>query len=121
MALTVSIKDVGTGDGSTKLYTYTGLSEEDVTPPVIESPEWGDRSIQVAGTFNGGTVSFQGSNDGITWATLNDPQGNALTFTASRIEQLLEIALYMRAVVTAGTGLNINVNVLMRRTSGMRT
>jgi hypothetical protein len=121
MALTVTSTNIGTQDGSVKKIVYDNLDELDTDPASINLPEWADRSVQIVGTFNGGTVVVEGSNDGVTWATLNDPQGNALSFTTSKIEQILEVVLYTRPRVTAGTGVDVDVHFLLRRTSGMRT
>jgi hypothetical protein len=65
---------------------------------------YSDRSVQVVGTFGGATVSIEGSNDGVTFATLTDPQGNPLTFVTSRLETIMEMTLYIRPKVTGGDG-----------------
>ena len=77
---------------------------------------WSDRSVQVAGTFGAsGSVLWEGSNDGVNWATLNAPQGTALTWTTAAIKQVLEGALYMRPRVTAGDGTtNLIITVQLR-------
>jgi len=65
-----------------------------------------DRSVQVLGSFTGGLeITIQGSNDGgATWATLTDPQGNALVFTAAKIEAITEMVDLIRPRATAGAG-----------------
>lgn len=64
-----------------------------------------DKSIQVTGTWGaGGTLVFQGSNDGTTWFTLNDLQTVALSKTANFLEGVAESTLYVRPLVTAGDG-----------------
>lgn len=65
-----------------------------------------DRCVQVLGTFGtGGSLTMQGSNDGgTTWATLTDPLGNALTFTAAGMKQITELPHIIRPIVTAGDG-----------------
>lgn len=75
-----------------------------------------DRSVQVEGTFSGGTLTLQGCNEvtPVNWETLNDPQGNALTFTSARIEQLLENTLYVRPSMSAVAAV-ITVTLVMRR------
>ena len=78
---------------------------------------WQDRTVQVTGTFGtGGSVTIQGSNDtGTTWATLTDPLGNALTFTAAGMKQITELPYQIRPSVTAGDGTTaINVWLCMR-------
>jgi len=64
-----------------------------------------DKTVQVVGTFGtGGSITMQGSNDGTNWATLTDPLGNDITFTATGLKTLLENPLYIRPIVTAGDG-----------------
>lgn len=79
--------------------------------------EYADRCVQVTGTFGvGGSVTLQGSNDGTNWATLADPQGNALTITAAKLEQVLELPRYVRPIITAGDGTtSLTVSICMRR------
>jgi hypothetical protein len=68
-----------------------------------------DKSVQISG----GTVTsvaIHGSNDNVEYYTLTDPQGNALTgLSAETIKQLLENTLYLKPVVTTGTGVDIVV------------
>jgi hypothetical protein len=68
-----------------------------------------DKSVQVTGTFGaGGTLVIEGTNDAnpasATWFTLTDPQGNAMSFTAARLEQISEYTRWIRPRVTAGDG-----------------
>lgn len=84
--------------------TWTPLANGDTGTP--ESPgRLSDRSIQIKGTFGaGGSVTIQGSNDNVTWATLRDPAGLALTFTSADIKEILENTNFIRPNVTAGDG-----------------
>jgi hypothetical protein len=67
--------------------------------------KWPTKTVQVFGTFGvGGSVSFQGSNDGVSWATLKDSLGAALTFTSAGLRDILENCAQYRAIVTAGDG-----------------
>lgn len=74
---------------------------------------YSDRSVQVAGVFGGATVVFEGSNDGgSTWATLSDPWGNPLSFTAAGLKQITSITLLARPRVAGGDGTtDINVSL----------
>lgn len=102
MATTPSIQIVS--GGNAKVITWTGLANGQ-SGDAIEENLWADRSVQVTGTFgSGGTIKIEGSNDGTNWATLTDPQGNDLTFTAPKIETIIEICRYIRPTVTAGDG-----------------
>lgn len=105
------------GDESLYLsYTPMTFSGTDVGVP-LEEPGRADRSVQVTGTFGaGGNLRIEGSNDGTNYATLTDPQGNALDFTTAKIEQVSEITRYLRPRVTAGDGTtSLTVTIMARR------
>lgn len=97
---------------------WTGLTHttSDSGDP-FEMPGAADRSLQVTGTFgSGGTLTFEGSNDGTNWATLTDPQGNGLTVQAAKIEAVLELTRYVRPRITAGDGTtSLTATMLVRR------
>lgn len=66
---------------------------------------WLDRTFQVDGNFGaGGTLVIEGTNDGVIYHTLHDPQGNLLALTQAGISQVTEVVLLMRPRVTAGDG-----------------
>ena len=79
--------------------------------------QYADRSVQIAGTFGAsGTLVFEGTIDGTNYNTLNDPQGNALTFTTSKIEAISELVIGIRPKVTAGDGAtSLNVSMIVRK------
>jgi hypothetical protein len=76
----------------------------------------GDRSVQVTGTFGaGGTLTVEGTIDGTVWATLNEPDGTALTFSAAGIKAVLEHVVAIRPHVTAGDGTtDLDVSLVVR-------
>ena len=115
MAIRDGIITDASPNGKAKLLTWTGLLNTDTGAPA-DWVEYSDRCFQVAGTFGaGGSVTIQGSNDGVNWASLADPQGNALVFTSQRIEQALELPRFVRPIVTAGDGTtNLTVTLLMK-------
>jgi len=80
-------------------------------------PGSADRSVQVTGTFGaGGNLRIEGSNDGTNYSALTDPQGNALDFTATKIEGVLELTRYIRPRATAGDGTtSLTVTMILRR------
>jgi len=73
-----------------------------------------DKAVHVKGNFSvGGTVVIEGSNDGVTWVALTDPQGGALdTIITEAIEAILENTAYIRPRVTAGDG-STNLTVII--------
>lgn len=112
------------GDESVQRMVFTPMTKttDDVTAPIPFS-QWADRSVQVLGTFGaGGNLRVEGSNDGgTTYATLTDPQGNALDFTSAKIEQITEVCELVRARVTAGdVTTSLTVAFLLRRAQQLR-
>lgn len=74
-----------------------------------------EASVQVEGTFGGATVALQGTLDGTLYQTLNDPQGNALTFTTASLEKVQESLVYsIRPSTSGGAGTSVNVTLLFR-------
>lgn len=97
--------------------TWTGLLNGDDGAPV-QMPGSNIRSIQFTGTFgSGGTIQIEGSNDGVNYVVLTDPQGNNISKTAGALEAITELTLYIRPRVTAGDGAtNLSATLLIRRT-----
>lgn len=95
---------------------WTAMANGDAGAP-FEWLAWADRSIQVNGTFGtGGTIVWQGSNDGTNWFSLTDPQGNAISKTAAALEQVSEVTQYCRPSVTAGDGTtSLTATLIARR------
>jgi hypothetical protein len=98
------------------MMTWAGLLNGDDGGPV-ELPSFPDVSVQVGGTFGtGGTIVMEGSNDGTTYFTLTDPQGNTVSKTSAALEQIEELVRYRRPRVTGGDGTTaLTVTLLARR------
>jgi hypothetical protein len=111
------VSDIEPSEISGILILWENLVNGDTGKPV---PCWmyADKSIQVIGTFgSGGTCTIQGSNMDATptWATLVDPQGNALAITGAKTEAILENTYQIRPNVTAGDGsTDLDVYLLMK-------
>jgi len=84
----------------------------------VQRPALVDRTVQVTGTFgSGGTVVFEGYNDGVNYYTLTNPLGTAISVTAAGISQVMEATAWMRPRITAGDGTtSLTVTVCARRT-----
>jgi hypothetical protein len=102
LATTRTITHIPTGQHLAWAVAWTLANAE--AGDQLEMPGASDRSVQVSGTFGGATAVLQGSNDGVTWNTLTDPQGNALSFTAGGLEAVLELTRYVRPSVSGGDG-----------------
>lgn len=100
--VTPTISKIGLRDGF--LVTWEGLNHTNTTGAPIMMPSWRDRSVQIVGTFDSGTVVFQGSNDGTNYVTLTDPQGNAISATSAKLEQIEEATVWVKPSISGGSG-----------------
>lgn len=123
MTWAVAHSQIGEGDGSSKLIAWTGGATADGAGPAVEFPEWADNCVQIIGTIGGATIVVEGSNDGTNYNTLNNAQGAALSFTAltDAMKQIVERPRYIRPKITGGVATGIEVRILMRRPTPMRT
>ncbi len=98
------------------IHVWANMANADVGDPV-EMPGSADRSVQVTGTFGaGGNLRILGSNDGVNYSVLTDPQGNALDFTSSKIEAVIELTRFIKPQVTAGDGTtSLTVSLLVKK------
>lgn len=94
-----------TGEGSAFKISWIGLGSSDDGAP-IDYCRFGDRSVQFVGTFgSGGTIVWEGSNDGgTTYNTLSDPGGTAISRTTAGLKAVLEMTAKQRPRATAGDG-----------------
>lgn len=74
-----------------------------------------DRSVQVTGTFDSGTVTIEGSNDGTNYVTLTNMQGDALTFTAAGLRIVQELTRFIRPKLTGAGGSGVVAVHMMAR------
>lgn len=93
---------------------YTWLLTENDEAEAIEAVEFADRSVQVTGTFGGGVVRIEGSNDSVNFGVLTDPQGNDLNLGTAKIEMVTEITRVLRPRITSGSGVSVTVSLLAR-------
>lgn len=106
-------------DGSIMKFQWTITGTNDGAP--MPWAQWADRSVQFAGTWGGGTIVWEGSNDGgTTWATLTDAQTTALSKTADAMEQVVEITELARPRATVSVT-SVVVSCVARRQNPMRT
>lgn len=95
--------------------TWSNLATGDEGDKAI-MVDYAERSVQVTGTGGvGGKVSIQGSNDGVNWDTLTDPQGNLLEMAPGTIEMVVEVTAYIKPIVLTGDGTtDLTVTMLVR-------
>lgn len=99
-----------------QVWTYDNLDTADTSPSTITSGGTSTivGSIQAEGTFGGGTVKLQGSNDGTNWVDLDDTQGTAIGITAAGAAEFSTAMVYLRPLITGGTGDDVNVTIALR-------
>lgn len=93
--------------GGLLLVKWLDLAANDTGQPFV-CAAYADKTVQLLGTF-GGNMLIEGSMDidpaTAVYATLNDPQGNALSaISAAKIENVLEHVYLIRP--SAGTGVS---------------
>lgn len=95
--------------------TWSALGENDDGEP-IRLAVFSDRSVQIAGTFGGASVTIGGSNDGVTYHALTDTLGSTLTLTQATLRQIVELPVWLKPRVFGGDGTtNLTVIVAGRR------
>lgn len=95
--------------------TWSPLAADDDGAPV-RLAVYSDRSIQVAGTFGGASVTIGGSNDGVTYHALTDTAGDPLTLTSAALKAIVELPVYIKPRVFGGDGTtNLTITLAGRR------
>ena len=102
-------------NGYGKRIAWQGLASGE-SGEAISLAEFADRSVQVDGTFGGCSVIIEGTNDGVTYYTLNDLQGAALSISTAKIEGIAELTHQVRPRISGGDGTtDININLFARK------
>jgi uncharacterized protein YgfB (UPF0149 family) len=90
------------------LATWADLATNDVGAgvPIAYAAEL---TGQVSGTFGGGTITWQGSNDNTNWHPLTQRSGTTnMAFTAAAVHTANENPAWIRPAVTSGTSVAID-------------
>lgn len=118
-----------TVDREVIVITWEGLDGDDTGTPVSVAG-YTDKSVQIGAgggaTHGGATTVLQGSNDtradpnhadhaNAKWFTLVDPNGNAISATADKMEQVLENPLWIRPSQTGGSAGDLDIVLVCKR------
>lgn len=106
--------------GGVKLVVWEALAANDTGRP-FNVAAYPDKTVQFLGTF-GGNLLIEGSMNPVeadaVYATLNDPQGNALaTISAAKIENVLEHVYLLRPSAGASVS-DVDVWLLLSNVRG---
>ena len=116
MAVIAPTTDRNTAAGVT-IVTWTPLAGTDTGVPVTLSYA-SDLTFQVFGTFDGATVTFQGSNNGTNWHALTQRGGTTnMAYTGAANHAANEMPAFVRPNVSgggAGTELTVILCVAAR-------
>lgn len=104
--------------GKASLTARWDMVTGDTTGDAAEFPDQTDAVVTLTGTWGGGTIVIEGSNDGTTYVTVTDPQGNAISKTANALEQITEVPRYLRPALSGGSG--VAVRVMIKATGAKR-
>ena len=96
--------------------TWAAMAADDDGEPV-RLAVYSDRTVQVAGTFGGASVTIGGSNDGETYHALHDTSGAAMTLTEGKLQQIVELPIYIKPRVFGGDGTTLLKVVMSGRKS----
>lgn len=106
----------GPGVGSGTQFTWGPISNADTVQAVKPGFERSlGSSLQITGTWNSATATVQVSNDGATWFTESDANGDAMTATDDVMFKFTMTALYVRVSFSGGGGSqSLTANMVMR-------
>lgn len=93
-----------------RLRRWSAMTTGDNGEPIILT-KFNDRTLHVTGTFGGATVAFEGSNDGIEYLPMRDVFNAVVSASEAKLITLTEVPLYVRPVVTGGTGTSVSIIV----------
>jgi len=83
----------------------------------FEIADWVSQiSFQATGDFNSQTLTFQGSNDGTNYFTLQYPAGTGITMTAAGGSPCVHLPRYVRPSLGGTSGGDVDVTMLLRKT-----
>lgn len=95
--------------------TWEGLNTTDTTGEAFMIAAFNTVAIQFAGTFDGTTIVLEGSIDGVSYFTLDDVEGAAISKTSAAMETSGDYALYVRPRVSGGTTVDVDAIMICRR------
>lgn len=72
-------------------------------------------AIQISGTFGGATAVLQVSNDGSSWFTAKDVNGDDISATSAAMFEASLSALYVRPSISGGSSDSLAVTMVMRK------
>ena len=101
------------------LFSWTLTTTDfDGAPVGPNHADYVDRTVQAVGTFGGGTVNFQGSNElepASNWVNAANQQGTVIALTAAGQQSVGHLNRLQRPLLSGSTGATVTVSMVARR------
>ena len=109
----ISVVQVGGFPGA-HAFLWETLTENDTALPLI-CPHRADMSVQVVGSFGGGSTLIEGSNivTSPAYLTLENQSGDAITGTATYLMAIAANVWVIRPRVATGTSVDVDVYIVI--------
>lgn len=112
---TISPAQISPSSSAANIVTWTGFATGDtINSWEVKGTSSAVASIQFSGTWGSATAVLQVSNDGTTWFTADDSNGDPVSATADAYFELSIASRYVRIGVSGGTGDSITAVLVMR-------
>jgi len=100
--MTITVERIGKGATA---FTFSAIANGEATDVLEMKNGIGlAASLQTTGTFDGGTVTLEVSNDGVTFYDWKDIEGTAIGMTAAGYAEFCVAARYVRLGLAGGAG-----------------
>ena len=96
--------DVDLSLQNVRTMTWKKLSTTNTEGAAAIYPQYADRNVMVTGTFGGGSIKIEGSNDNIKWFALTDMASSTISIIAEGFKMIQENVLYVRPALVGGDG-----------------
>jgi hypothetical protein len=109
------IKNFDTGTIRGKIVHWDLITEAD-TPAAYEVSGFADKSIDINGTFGGGTIAIHGANHptSAVYSVLTDPNDGDITLIgADKIKVALQHTSWIKPIRTGGAGMDVDITMLL--------
>jgi len=97
-----------------QVYKWASIGNSDAALPVKIDRAAYAVMVQVDGTFGGTSVAIHGSLDGVTYGALASHANTALAVTSAGMASVRDPVLYIKPVLTGGSGSSVNVLIMVR-------
>ena len=100
--------------GGAVVYTWDLVAGQTGDP--VDLVDFADRTIQVSGDFGvGGSITFEGTIDLVSYGTLSEPGGSPAIITTSKVMSILEVTRSIRPRCSGDGSTSLKASILLRK------